>query len=62
MAIVSRTQCVSSGRRVDAYNGARDIGNRVVMVVASRRNCQGTLHCSEDYQTIVTQSSSIDYI
>jgi len=46
----------------NAYDGAQDIGYRAVNVVASGGDCQGTVHCSEDYQTIVTQSSSIDYI
>ena len=33
----------------EAYDGTPHIGNRVVMVVASKRDCQGTVHCSEDY-------------
>jgi len=33
----------------DAYDGALHIGNRVVMVVASKRDRQGTVHCSKDY-------------
>jgi len=32
-----------------AYDGAPHIGNRVVTVVASKRDRQGTVHCSEDY-------------
>jgi len=33
----------------EAYDGAPHIGNRVVTVVASKRDRQGTVHCSEDY-------------
>jgi len=32
----------------EAYDGAPHIGNRVVTVVASKRDRQGTVHCSED--------------
>ena len=32
----------------EAYDGAH-IGNRAVTVLAFRCDCQGTLHCSEDY-------------
>ena len=46
----------------NAHDGGQHIGNRVVTVVASRRDSQGMVPCSEDYETIVTQSSSIDYI
>jgi len=35
----------------EAYDGAPLMGNRAVTVVASRRDCQGTVHYSEDYQT-----------
>jgi len=41
---------------------ARHIGHTMVMVVASRRDCHSTVQCSKDYQTIVTQFSSIHYI
>jgi len=41
---------------------AQYIRHRMVTVVASRHDCHGTVHCTEDYQTIVTQSSSIHYI
>ena len=33
----------------EAYDGTPHIGNRVVMVVAAKRDCQGTVHRSEDY-------------
>jgi len=33
----------------EAYDGASHIGNRVVIVVASKRDHEGRLHCSEDY-------------
>ena len=33
----------------EAYDGAPHIGNRVVTGVASKRDHQGTVHCSEDY-------------
>ena len=32
----------------EAYDGAQHIGNRVVMVVASKRDHQGMVHCSKD--------------
>jgi len=33
----------------EAYDCTPHIGNRVVTVVALKCNCQGTVHCSEDY-------------
>ena len=33
----------------EAYDGAPHIGNRVVMVIASKRNRQGMAHCSENH-------------
>jgi len=32
-----------------AYDGTPHVGNRVVTVVSSKRDRQGTVHCSEDY-------------
>jgi len=33
----------------ESYDGTPHIGNRVVIVAASKRNHQGTVHCSEEY-------------
>jgi len=43
-AFLTDAECQGKCRPDKAYN-------RVVTVVAPRRDCQGTVHCSEDYQT-----------
>jgi len=43
------TECQGKWDLDEAYDGAPHIGNRVVTVVASKCNWQGTVHCSEDY-------------
>ena len=44
------TECQGKWDPDKAYNGAPHIGNRVVTVVASKRNYQGIVHCSEDFE------------
>jgi len=48
-AHLTDTECQGKWDPDEAYDGAPHIGNRVVMVVASKRDRQGTVHCSEDY-------------
>jgi len=45
--------CQGKCRLDKAYDGVPHIGNRAVTVIASRRDCHGTVHCSEDYQTCI---------
>jgi len=41
-------ECQSKWDLDEAYDGAPHIGNRVVMVVASKHDRQGTVLCSKD--------------
>ena len=50
-AFLTDTECQGKWDPDEAYDGAPHRGNRAVTVVASRRDCQGKVHCSEDYQT-----------
>ena len=45
--------CQGKCRLDKAYDGVPHIGNRAVTVIASRHDCHGTVHCSEDYQTCI---------
>jgi len=40
---------VSTQMADEAYDGASHIGNRVVMMVALKRDRQGMVHCNKDY-------------
>ena len=42
-------ECQGNWDLDEAYDGAPHIGNRVVTVIASKLEHQGTVYCSEDY-------------
>ena len=48
-ARLTDAECQGKWDPDEAYDGTPRLDNRVVMVVASKRNHQGTVHCSEDY-------------
>jgi len=48
-ARLTDAECQGKWDPDEAYDGTPHIGNSVVTVVASKHDCQGTVHCSEYY-------------